>query len=179
MDREALDEHRRQHDEFLRSHYASPLPDVDQEAFSGLDYFPHNPTMVFPGSYSPTDDSRIQITSSAGTTSAYRQMGVFHVEIDGSRYDLIVLDDGDGNPFIAFIDVTSGAETYAGGRYVSLDVGGDGSASIDFDLAANPYCVYDEEFVCPLPPLANRITIPIEAGAKMYESQIPDSRSLG
>jgi len=169
VDREALEKHRRQHDEFLRSHYASPLPDEDQEAFSGLDYFPQDSAMVFAGSYSPTDDSRIQITSSAGTTSEYHQMGVFHVEICGSMYGLIVLDDGDGNPFIAFIDVTSGAESYAGGRYVSLDVGGDGSASIDFDLASNPYCVYDEEFVCPLPPLANRITVPIEAGEKKYE----------
>jgi uncharacterized protein (DUF1684 family) len=41
-------------------------------------------------------------------------------------------------------------------------------ASIDFDLAANPYCVYDEEFVCPLPPAANRIAVPIAAGEKMY-----------
>lgn len=171
MDREALEEHRRQHDDFLRSHYASPLPDEDQDVFSGLDYFPHNSTMVFEGSFSPVDDSRIQITSSVGTTSSYRQVGVFHVEIDGSMYDLIVLDDGDGNPFIAFSDGTTGFTTYAGGRYVSVDFDDDGSAFIDFDLASNPYCVYDEEFVCPVSPLANRITVPVEAGEKMYEKR--------
>lgn len=171
MDREALEEHRRQQDEFLQSHYASPLPDEDQEAFSGLDYFPPNPTMLFNGHFSRTDESRVEITSSVGTTSAYRQMGVLHVEIAGSSYDLVVLDDGDGSPFIAFGDSTNAVTTYAGGRYVSLDIDDDGSVSIDFDLASNPYCVYDEEFVCPLPPLANRIAIPIEAGEKKYEKR--------
>ena len=168
MDAEYLAVYRQDRNEFFRSHYASPLPDDDQEVFSGLVYYPPNSTMVFNGRFSPEDDARIQITSSVGTTSAYHQMGVFRVEIGGAMYDFIVLDDGDGNPFIAFGDATNGGTTYTGGRYVSLELGQDGSASIDFDLASNPYCVYDEEFVCPLPPIGNRISIPIEAGEKMY-----------
>jgi uncharacterized protein (DUF1684 family) len=168
LDSEALDEYRREHDDFLLSHYASPLSDEDQASFDGLSYFPSDPSMVFTGSFTQSDESRIQIVSSAGTTSAYHQMGVLRVEIAGSVYSLIVLDDGDGNPFIAFGDATNGDTTYAGGRYVPLKVVQGGSGSIDFDLASNPYCVYDEEFVCPLPPQENRISIPIEAGEKMY-----------
>lgn len=136
--------------------------------FTGLDYFTPDSSKVFTGRFSSTDDSPIQIVSSIGTTSAYQQMGVFRVEIVGSTYDLIVLDDGDGNPFIAFGDMTNGETTYAGGRYVSLDMAQDGSASIDFDRASNPFCVYDEEFVCPLPPLDNQIATPMEAGERMY-----------
>jgi uncharacterized protein (DUF1684 family) len=170
VDREALGRYREDRDEFLRSHYASPLSDEDQQEFSGLAYFPPDSSMVFTGSFSRSED-RIQITSSVGTSSAYHQMGVFRADIAGSMYDLIVLDDGDGNPFIAFCDATNGGTTYAGGRYVSLDIAADGLASIDFDLASNPYCVYDEEFVCPLPPAANRIAVPIEAGEKMYEKK--------
>ena len=172
MDREAIEEYRRERDAFFRSHYSSPLPDEDQEAFDGLSYFPPDSSMVFTGSFSQSDDSRIQIVSSAGTTSAYHQMGVLHVEIAGSVYDLIVLDDGDGNPFIAFGDTTNGDTTYGGGRYVSVEFAQDGSGSIDFDLASNPYCVYDEEFVCPLPPPDNRISVPIEAGEKMYRKNV-------
>ena len=172
MDSEALARYRSDRDDFLRSHYASPLPDDDQEIFGGLNYFPPHPTMVFTGRFLHTDDSHIQITSSIGTTSAYHKMGVFHVDIMSTRYHLTVLDDGDGNPFIAFGDLTNGAATYGGGRYVSLDIATDGSASIDFDLASNPYCVYDEEFVCPLPPLDNRLSVPIEAGEKMYEKNV-------
>jgi uncharacterized protein (DUF1684 family) len=168
MDRAMLEKHRNERDDFLRSHYASPLPDEDQEVFGGLSYFPPDSSKVFTGGFSRSVDSRIQIVSSVGTTSAYHQMGIFSVEIAGAIYDLVVLDDGDGNPFIAFGDMTNGDTTYDGGRYVPLDLAGDGSASVDFDLASNPYCVYDEEFVCPLPPLGNRLSIPIEAGEKMY-----------
>ncbi len=168
MDRDALAMYRRDRDEFFRSHYASPFSDDDQTEFGGLAYFPPASDMRFVGRFVASDDSLVQITSSVGTTSAYHRMGVFHVEIVGADYDLIVLDDGDGKPFIAFGDATNGSTTYGGGRYVSVDIGPDGSASIDFDRASNPYCVYDEEFVCPLPPVQNRIEISIEAGEKMY-----------
>jgi uncharacterized protein (DUF1684 family) len=168
VDRERLERYREGRDEFFRSHYASPLPDEDLQDFSGLAYFPPDSSMVFTGHFKRSDDARIQITSSVGTSSAYHQMGVLRVEIAGSMYEFIVLDDGDGNPFIAFGDTTNGGTTYAGGRYVALDIAADGLASIDFDVASNPYCVYDEEFVCPLPPVANRISAPIEAGEKMY-----------
>jgi uncharacterized protein (DUF1684 family) len=168
MDSEALAQVRRDKDEFLRSHYASPLPEEDQEGFPGLSYFPPSPDPVYVGRYVPGDDSPIQITSSLGTMSPYHKMGTFHVTIAHTDYALTVLDDGDGNPFIAFADSTNAVSTYGGGRYVALDLSGEGTASIDFDMATNPYCVYDEEFVCPLPPLENRISIPIEAGEKMY-----------
>jgi uncharacterized protein (DUF1684 family) len=168
VDRETLERYRENRDEFFRSHYASPLPDEDQQEFGGLAYFPPDSSMVFTGRFSRSGDVRVQITSSVGTSSAYHQMGVFLVGIAGAMYEFIVLDDGDGNPFIAFCDTTNGETTYAGGRYVSLDIAADGLASIDFDLATNPYCVYDEEFVCPLPPVANRIAVPVEAGEKSY-----------
>jgi uncharacterized protein (DUF1684 family) len=168
VDRETLERYREDRDEFFRSHYASPLPGEDQQAFSGLAYFPPDSSMLFTGRFKRSDDARIQITSSVGTSSAYHQMGMLRVEIAGSMYEFIVLDDGDGNAFIAFGDATNGGTTYAGGRYVALDIAPGGLASIDFDIASNPYCVYDEEFVCPLPPVANRITVPIEAGEKMY-----------
>lgn len=161
--------YRRDRDEFFRSHYASPLSDRDQKMFTGLAYFAPSSNMAFVGRFIPSDDSLVQIMSSIGTTSAYHQMGVFNVEIVGTGYNLIVLDDGDADPFIPFSDETNGATTYAGGRYVSLNVRPGETASVDFDRAANPYCVYDEEFVCPLPPVQNRITISIEAGEKKYK----------
>jgi uncharacterized protein (DUF1684 family) len=67
--------------------------------------------MVFTGNFSPSDDARIHITS-----SVYHQLGVLRVEVTGSMYDLIVLDDGDGDPFFVFCDTTNGGTTYAGGR---------------------------------------------------------------
>lgn len=168
MEAEALEAHRRERDEFFRSHYASPIPEEDLETFSGLRYFAPNPTMTFEGMFEPSDGSMVPIESTAGTSSGYHKLGTVRVEVLGTVYEFIVLDDGDGNPFIPFGDETNGGSTYGGGRYVPVTLRDDGTAVIDFDLAHNPFCVYDEEFVCPLPPVENRVSAPIEAGEKMY-----------
>jgi uncharacterized protein (DUF1684 family) len=76
VDRETLGRHREDRDGFFRSHYASPLPDADQQVFNGLAYFPADSSMVFTGKFSLSDDARIQITSSVGTSSACHQLGV-------------------------------------------------------------------------------------------------------
>ena len=69
---------------------------------------------------------------------------------------------------MAFWDQTSGAETYGGGRYIDLFQQREHEITIDFNLAYNPYCVYDYSYSCPLPPAENRLTVPVRAGEKMY-----------
>jgi uncharacterized protein (DUF1684 family) len=39
---------------------------------------------------------------------------------------------------------------------------------VDFNLAYNPYCAYNEEFACPIPPAENTLPIRIEAGEKLF-----------
>ncbi len=39
---------------------------------------------------------------------------------------------------------------------------------VDFNLAYNPYCAYNERWSCPLPPSANRLQVRIEAGEKKF-----------
>jgi len=170
MEVQALGAHRRERDEFFRSHYASPIPEEDLESFSGLSYFPPNPEMSFTGTFEPSDGSMVPIESTAGTSSGYHKLGTLMVDVLGVEYRFTVLDDGDGNPFVPFGDETNGDSTYGGGRYLPVTLRDDTSAEIDFDLAHNPFCVYDDEFVCPLPPPENRISAPIEAGEKMYRS---------
>lgn len=97
-------------------------------------------------------------------------VGLAVLRIGGNSYRLMVLDDGDGGMFVPFRDATSGLESYGGGRYVGIEPQLDGSVTVDFNTAKNPWCVYDEEFVCPLPPAGNWISEPIPAGEKMYEA---------
>lgn len=72
--------------------------------------------------------------------------------------------------FLPFKDVTSGQETYGGGRYLDLRTGDvkDGQIILDFNKAYNPYCAYQEGYSCPIPPASNVLSIPIEAGEKTY-----------
>lgn len=160
---------RDKHDLFLKEHYASPMPEEDQEAFDGLDYFPIDPSWRIPVMFDRQEPSRIDIPSTSGMDSAYTTIGVAELTVGDASYELVVLDDGDGGVFVPFRDATCGEATYAGGRYVTVDTDEEDSAHLDFNLAYNPWCVYDDEFVCPLPPPTNWIAEPIPAGERMYQ----------
>ena len=164
---------RAERDKFFAEHYASPLPEDMIEGFTGLAYFPPDPAWRVSASYAAADPQRIPVSSSSGATSEYIRLGTATVELDGTPWVVTVLDDGDGNPFIAFRDGTSGSETYAGGRYVDVVPESGGLATIDFNAARNPWCVYDEEFVCPMPPPENTTRVRITAGERMVHPGAP------
>ncbi len=80
---------------------------------------------------------------------------------------------GSGNGatlFMPFRDATSGQETYASGRYIELKENTSGIYDLDFNRAYNPYCAYNSEFSCPVPPAENILKVPIRAGEKNYNS---------
>ena len=168
MDTDTLLEMRSERDLFFAEHYSSPLPEEHQSGFEGLDYFAPDPAWVVSALYERTEPTKISVPSTAGNESLYTMMGTAHVEIGGRSYRLTVLDDGDGGAFIPFRDATCGDETYGGGRYVGIEIAADRTATIDFNTAQNPWCVYDEEITCPLPPPGNVIAGPIRAGEMMY-----------
>lgn len=159
---------RTERNRFLKEHYASPLPEEERDSFKGLDYFPVEAEWVVGGEYSIEDAHSVQVPSSAGMENPYEKIGVVVVTVGQATYRLSVLDDGDGDSFIPFRDATNGVETYDGGRYVGLTRGSGSAVSLDFNAARNPFCVYDEEFICPLPPAENWIATRIPAGEKMY-----------
>lgn len=169
MDIDQLLRERSDHDEFLADHYSSPLPEEHRTDFDGLDYFPPDASWELTGDYQSITPLKVPVPSSAGIESSYTMLGAVKLTIGESTYRLTVLDDGDGGAFIPFRDGTSGAETYSGGRYVGIAVESAGTVTVDFNTAQNPWCVYDEEFTCPLPPGQNWIDEPVGAGAKVYE----------
>jgi len=176
VDTELLLRHRSEHDRFLAEHYSSPIPEEHHPAFGGLNYFPPDESWETTGAYEPAAPREIPVPSSAGTESLYTMLGTVTIRVGDSIYRLTVLDDGDGGAFLPFRDGTSGDETYGGGRYLGLPEVAAGAITLDFNMAANPWCVYDDEFTCPLPPAENWITEPIPAGEKMYEP--PDQPTI-
>lgn len=168
MDTDRLQRQRSERDRFLGEHYASPIPEEHRPAFGGLTYFPPDEVWEITGTYDPATPHEILVPSSAGTESPYTRLGTVTIRVGKSTYRLTVLDDGDAGAFIPFRDGTSGAETYGGGRYLGLSSIDTGQITLDFNTAANPWCVYDEEFTCPLPPTGNWITEAIPAGERMY-----------
>ncbi|MBC8155025.1 MAG: DUF1684 domain-containing protein [Bacteroidetes bacterium] len=72
--------------------------------------------------------------------------------------------------FLPFKDATTGTATYGGGRYLDLRLGEirDGKLMLDFNKAYNPYCAYADGYSCPIPPKANELPVPVEAGEKKW-----------
>jgi len=170
-DRGALLAERADRDEFLSDHYASPIPEDARATFGGATYYDPDERFVFAGSFSPATGT-VRVPSSSGSESRYRTVGSVQVSVDGRPYTLTVLDDGDGGAFVPFGDATNGRGTYGGGRYVAIEIHDNGTATVDFNRAVNPYCAYDEEYSCPLPPPGNTIAVPVEAGERILREPL-------
>jgi uncharacterized protein (DUF1684 family) len=69
--------------------------------------------------------------------------------------------------FVPFGDLTSGTETYKGGRYLELDRTATTIYDLDFNRAYHPFCVFNVDYVCPVPPPENRLPVAIQAGERL------------
>lgn len=150
-------------DEFFRAHYASPIPEDHLASFTGLRYFDPDPAFVLEGAFSGAE-GKVEIASSTGSATEYSLAGHIALEFGSTAHRLVVLHGEEDELFVPFRDGTSGVESYGGGRYAPVVVSRPGRAMVDFNRAVNPYCAYDEEFSCPLPPRDNWLDVRVTAG---------------
>jgi hypothetical protein len=146
-----------------------------RKAFTGLKWFPPDPTLRvkarFVADPSPT---AVKITTSRGLEKDYFRVGRFEFAIGQAALRLTALATmaspkaGD-ELFVAFRDLTTGAETYGVGRYLFIPFAGAGAAYVlDFNAATNPLCNYSPHYNCPIPLRENSLTVPIRAGEMKY-----------
>lgn len=74
----------------------------------------------------------------------------------------------DQSLFIPFRDPTSGKVGCVASRYLDLGVAPDDNYVLDFNYAYSPYCAYNDDYVCPLPPTENWLKVEIRTGEKKY-----------
>ena len=155
-------------DSLLRFGSDSPLQPSQREAFSGLEYFPIDIRFHVIGElHAYGRKRRIQVPTTANTTIAMERYGRFRFQWQGKAFWLQVyrsLEDGSLSVF--FKDGTNGEETYGGGRYAPIVDLGKRTYLLDFNVAYNPYCVYNPVYVCPLVPEQNILPFAIPAGEK-------------
>ena len=171
---EAIEAFRAEKDAYFKSSHRSPIPEAERGAFSGLPYYPVNPTLRFAERslepYTGDEPSNFQIPTSDGRLRPAHRAGVLRFDVGGERRTLTAytFDNGDDDSlFVPFLDATSGTETYGAGRYLDLDPEDDGTYTLDFNLAYHPSCVYDAQYSCPLTPPENRLPVRIEAGERL------------
>lgn len=168
MDTAALTEQRRAKDEFFGSDHHSPLEHHDQHGFAGLSYYEPNPDLALTLPINESEEDPVRLQTSDGQERDYRAVGTVEFEVGGETASLTLYSTGQRGYFVPFRDATSGKGTYGAGRYLDLEPAINGEVDIDFNLAYNPYCVYNEAYSCPLPPVANWLQVPIEAGELDY-----------
>ena len=159
---------------------ASPLLPADRAAFAGLPYFPYDSAWVIRAAFVPAvraDTGRYP--TSTGELRPMVVAGQLVFQAGGAERRLVAYQPT-GTPgvpaesaprlFVPFRDITSGGETYGGGRYLDLDLQPSGRYAIDFNQAYHPYCVYADAFSCPLPPPENSMEVAITAGERLVAS---------
>jgi uncharacterized protein (DUF1684 family) len=162
---------RAEKDAYMRS-ARSPVPPGKRGAFPPLEYFPIDESYRVPAELKvvPSDEI-IEMDTSDGNKRRMRRIGRLAFTLKGRPQTLTAFADASENDmarlFVPFGDLTSGTETYPGGRYLDLDRTATGLYDLDFNRAYHPFCVYNPEYVCPIPPRENRLTVPIRAGEKL------------
>jgi len=159
---------RKDKDEFFGQHTQSPLTPEQKHTFQGLNYFPENEALVLEvevEEFNPKDSIEMQTTT--GDTQTYKRYGRFRFQVDGKDAELTIYQSPDGF-FLPFVDSLAGQDTYPAGRYLEPEPQPGGRFLVDFNLAYNPSCAYNEMWSCPITPFENRIKVPIRAGEKLF-----------
>ena len=156
----------------------SPLPEQMRSSFNGLRYHPYDPNLEFHTALLPDPERQVLVFStSSGSEAIYERLGWFTAEIAGQTVRLAgFAREGDDQPeslFVPFKDASSGFETYGGGRYLDVPVE-DGLLEVNFNVAYNPYCAFNDGWSCPIPPSENWLSVPVLAGELGFE---PDAET--
>lgn len=170
---DTIRDYRQERNYFMRNSEQSPIRSDDN--FDKLQYFPVNEKFKVKARFKLSGTiNTIELATSDNKTQRYREYGSATFELLGKPNTLMLYQSaefGGGNEplFLGFTDETTGVETYAAGRY--LDVHHDGSEYIelDFNKAYNPFCAYNEDYSCPIPPRQNHLSIALTAGEKDYK----------
>jgi uncharacterized protein (DUF1684 family) len=160
----------------------SPLSVEQKAAFDSLKYYAPDAAYVFHCALSRNaspDTVLIQMSDNRsekylrwGLASFFPPLDVASGTMDmPTRLTLFRKASGtDSTLFVPFTDATNGRETYGGGRYLDVPLPPADSTrlTLDFNRAYNPYCAYNNDYSCPVPPAENRLRVNIPAGEKSF-----------
>jgi uncharacterized protein len=173
-----LQKEREDKDLSFRSRTNSPFEEAERRTFSNLVYYEPNldyRVKVKLEDIEPKDTLHMPMTN--GSTEAYLRYAMANFELNGEPQRLTLykkVKEEKEELFVPFTDKTNGFDTYGGGRYLDVPFKeGAKTATLDFNRAYSPFCAYNPEYVCPVPPKENRLTVAVEVGEKNYEKAHP------
>ncbi len=168
----------------FRTHPQSPIEADERASFQALRYFDPDPAYRVTAHVDGGDGSELVIdTGGEDGAVRYRRAGKLTFKLGDQDCELTVLSlvQYAGGLFVPFCDLTSGRETYGGGRYL-FDTAKDTDALVleiepgspdvvvDFNFAYNASCAYSPRWACPLAPPENHLKVAVRAGELSYKS---------
>lgn len=155
----------------------SPLTEEDRLAFSELDFFPIDENFIVEAKFTKsTNEKSFAMKTTTDRAPLYVKYGEISFNLYGEKFKLNVYQNLElikkpgfkKHLFLPFSDLTSGNETYIGGRYIDMEIPKGKTIIIDFNQAYNPYCAYNYKYSCPIVPLENDLATHINAGVKKF-----------
>jgi uncharacterized protein (DUF1684 family) len=155
----------------------SPLTVDDLATFKSLEFYPINEKFFVTATFVRTAKEKpFGMKTSTERTPTYVKYGEVRFTIDGQPLKLNIYKNIELSKkkefknylFLPFSDLTSGNESYVGGKYIDLKIPKGNKIAIDFNSSYNPYCAYNHKYSCPIVPLENDLNIEIRAGVKKF-----------
>ena len=163
-----LDDYRQERNDFLNNSSSSPLKGSGYKLW----YFAPNVNFKVIAVVSENENTdTITLATSTGSIERFLDFADLSFKLGRSKYSLPVYKylEGvnKGDLFFCFLDKTNSTSTYPGGRYIDIEFENAKRIELDFNKSYNPYCVYNEEYSCPIPSSENYIDMEILAGEKL------------
>ena len=161
-------QHRLDRDMRMRDADRTVLDASTRRRFEGLRYYKVDPAYRFevPLQRTATRDT-LRVQQYKGDPVNKVVLGEVAIPLADTTRLLVFHEPGlDDEVWVPFRDPTNGNETYPSGRYINAPLRDDSTVVVDFNKAFNPYCDYNPNYVCPLPPRENTVPVPVEAGEK-------------
>jgi uncharacterized protein (DUF1684 family) len=155
----------------------SPLTEDDRLKFTALEFFPIDPEFIVEATFTKSKNEKaFAMKTTTERTPLYVKYGEISFTIKGEKFklnvyqnlELIKRKEFKKHLFLPFSDLTSGNETYIGGRYLDLQIPRGNTVVIDFNNSYNPYCAYNYKYSCPIVPMENDLLTHINAGVKKF-----------
>lgn len=155
----------------------SPLEEDSIATFTELHFFPINPDFIVKASFQRIEDGRsFEMPTTTKRKPIYKDFALLVFSIRGVEYRLHAYQNVEFSKkegyedylFIPYNDHTNGIESYGGGRYIDLREPEGEEIILNFNKSYNPYCSYNANYSCPIPPEENKLELRVEAGVLKY-----------
>jgi uncharacterized protein (DUF1684 family) len=142
-------------------------------AFRGFSWFPisrdYRVAARFIRDSKPHEE---HVVNTFGDIDTYQTEGVVQFTLNGQALSLRPFTTRPKHLYIVFNDATSGNETYEAARFLTAELGDDGTTIVDFNEAYNPPCAFNPFTTCPIPLPENRLRVSVLAGEQKYSGHV-------